>query len=204
MDKWYDLKSEQQPDLEKDEDGNLELEDKILKRYVEKTNQVIEKVKQIGLPKKGEQIRLITTKFFNSIAIVQHLADQEKITEGVFIIFSINQSAAKVLIDLKEQGKLSNCKLVISSIRNSGHGTKSIAVDLLKNHFDIIFVNSHAKIAVLRTELDNYYTIEGSGNFSYNGRLEQYIIDNDKSLYDFSKEWMKEVIAISEKFHANK
>jgi hypothetical protein len=35
--------------------------------------------------------------------------------------------------------------------------------------------------------------IEGSGNFSFNGRIEQYIIDNDKLLYDFSKKWIKEI-----------
>lgn len=192
---WYDLSQVKKEsfDSSKDEDGNLDIDDKILKRFVEKTTQVIEKVKEIGLPEKKEQLRLITTKFFNSIAIIKHIADQEKIIDAVFVIFSINQSAAKILIELKNENKLQNCKLVISSIRNSGHRSKSIAVDLLKNYFEIIFVNSHAKLAVMRTEKNNYYAVEGSGNFSYNGRLEQYVIDNDQVLYDFSKEWILEL-----------
>ena len=54
-------------------DENIELSDKLLKRYVNKTCQIIEKIKEIGLPKQGEQLRLITTKAFNSIAIIKYI-----------------------------------------------------------------------------------------------------------------------------------
>ncbi len=181
----------------KDEDGNQELSDKLLKVFKEKTCIVVDKVVKIGLPKEKEQIRIITTQAFNSIAIIKHIADIEKVVEGVMVIFAINIEAAKVLIELKNEGKISNIKMVISSIRNAGIKDKSKAVEMLKNHFDIKFITSHAKITILKTEKNNYYSIEGSGNFSFNARLEQYIIDNDKMLFDFSKQWMQEVEKIS-------
>lgn len=180
-----------------DENGNIELSDKLLKRFTEKTYQIIEKIKEIKLPEKGEQLRLITTKAFNSIAIIKYIAEKEKIKSAKLLIFAINQYAAKLLIELKKDGNLKNTVLVISSIRNPGIKDKCIAVELLKKHFKIIFITSHAKIAILETEQGNYYNIEGSGNFSYNARLEQYVIDNEKGLFDFSKKWIKEVEKIN-------
>lgn len=44
---------------DKIEDGNAELSDKLYKSYQEKTFQVIKKVKETGLPKPGQQLRLI-------------------------------------------------------------------------------------------------------------------------------------------------
>lgn len=175
----------------KDEDGNFKMSDKLLKRFVKKTYQVIDKVQQIGLPSPGEQLRLITTQAFNSIAIIKLVAESEIIKSAKLIIFAINQSAAKILIQLQEQGKLNNTTLVISSLRNAGIKDKSKAVELLKEYFEIIFITSHAKIAVLETEKGNYYNIEGSGNFSFNARLEQYVIDNDIGLFNFSNEWIE-------------
>ena len=184
---------------ETDKDGNIELSDKLLKRFIKKTYQVIEKIKEIKLPVQGEQLRLITTKAFNSIAIIKYIADEERIKSGKLVIFAINQYAARVLIDLKREGKLNNTILIISSLRNPGIKDKCIAVELLKDHFEIIFITSHAKIAILETGKGNYYNIEGSGNFSYNARLEQYVIDNEKGLFDFSNKWIKEIEKMSVK-----
>jgi len=187
----------------KDEDGNFDISDKLLKKFKEKNCQIIKKVKEIGLPKNNEQIRLITTKAFNAISIISHIANHEIIKEAIFVIFAINKEAAKVLIELKQQGHFKKCQLVISSIRNAGIKAKSQAVELLKPHFDIIFITSHAKITILKTEKNNY-SIEGSGNFSWNARLEQYIIDNDIELYNFSKEWMLEIIKMDKLHEKNK
>lgn len=197
MNDWGEMPTWDNSDIHdsgKDEDGNLSLSDKLFKKFAEKNVQTIKKVEEIGLPQRGEQVRLITMNAFNTISIVDYISRQEKITEATFVIFAINQSAARLLIEMKKAGRIDNIKFIISSIRNAGHESKSRAVDMLKVHFnDLIYVNSHAKISILKTENDNYYTIEGSGNFSFNGRIEQYIIDNDKLLYDFSKEWIKEI-----------
>lgn len=187
------IKKKQKTEAEKDEDGNLQLEDHVLKKYIEKSYQVIERVESIGLPRQGEQLRIITMKVFNTISIIKLIAEREVIEDAVFVIFAINQHAAKILIDLKTQGMIQSAQLVVSSIRNAGHKSKSIAVDMLKRYFDVIYVNSHAKISVMKTAAGNHYNVEGSGNFSFNGRIEQYVIDNDIGIYEFSREWIEEL-----------
>lgn len=177
------------------EDGNLDIDDQLLKKYQEKTAQTINKITNIGLPKKGEQIRLITMKSFNSIAFIQLIAEKEGISKCVLVIFAINIQAAKILLDLFDRGLILNLELVVSSVRNAGYSIKSKAVELLSqnNNIKLMFVNSHAKISAICTQKGNNYVIEGSGNFSYNGRIEQYIIDNDVKLFNFTENWIDEI-----------
>ncbi len=187
-------------DKEKNEDGNVEIKDELFKKYQEKNFQTIHSIKTIGIPKAGEQLRLITMKSFNTIAFIELIASQEIIERMILVIFAINKEAAKVIVDLKNDNKIKNIDLIVSSIRNAGHKIKSKAVEYLKQHnIPITFVNSHAKISALKTK-SNAYVIEGSGNFAYNGRIEQYIIDNDESLFNWTEKWISEMkLSMSDK-----
>ena len=177
------------------EDGNAIIEDKLYKSYKEKTAKTINKINEIGIPSPGEQIRLITMKSFNAIAFIELISSKETIIEMILIIFAINYQAAQKIIELKNNGRIKDIQLIVSSIRNAGYSIKSKSIELLSREKDIklIFVNSHAKISCLRTK-NNFYIIEGSGNFSYNGRIEQYVIDNDEKLFNFTKNWVNEMI----------
>ncbi len=191
---WYDLNDSEDLFLKnQSEDGNLELPDKLYKKFQEKNYQTINSIKEIGLPKPGEQLRLITMKSFNTISFINHIASKEVIQHLVLVIFAINKEAVKCLLDLISEGKILKIECIVSSIRNAGYSIKSQAVEILKqNNIPITFVNSHAKISAIKTK-NNNYVIEGSGNFSYNGRIEQYIIDNDKALFKFTLLWIKEM-----------
>ena len=132
-------------------------------------------------------------KSFNSVSLINLVARNEIINELILVIFAINMKAARNIIELKDSGSIKELVLIISSIRNAGHELKSNAVKMFVNKgYEITFVNSHAKISALRTD-NNYYVIEGSGNMAANGRIEQYIIDNDPKLFDFTKRWIKEM-----------
>jgi len=54
-------------------------------------------------------------------------------------------------------------------------------------------VNSHAKTYSLRIN-DQYITIDGSGNWCKNPRLENYTITNSREKHEFRKKWMLELI----------
>ena len=41
---------------------------------------------------------------------------------------------------------------------------------------------------------ENYLTISGSGNWSENPRIENYIIIGGESSYDFNCDWIKKII----------
>lgn len=45
----------------------------------------------------------------------------------------------------------------------------------------------------MKSKKGNYYVIEGSGNLSFNSRIEQFIIDNDKKIYDFTISWISHI-----------
>jgi len=48
------------------------------------------------------------------------------------------------------------------------------------------------RVKALLTQMAPLKTIRVGGNLSDNAQIEQYIIDNNKELYDFHREWMDE------------
>lgn len=177
--------------------GVEDTEDKLLKLYKEKTCQVIERINEIKLPKQKEQIRLITKRSFNSIAFLKHISETENIINIVCAVYSINHEAAQVIDELLKTDKIKKATILISNLRNQAYRkkeelTKKLFIDNPKVR--LIFACSHAKIISFETNKGNYYTIEGSGNLSYNSRIEQYIIDNDKVVHDFTLNWIEEIL----------
>lgn len=168
-----------------------------LKLYKEKSFKIIENLNNINFPKKNEQLRLISTKNFNTAAFIKFISEYEIIEEAILIIFTLNKYAARIIIDLYNQRKIKKINCLISSIRNAGNEIKSqsirMLIDNIGNDFKLFMCNSHAKIISLRTEKENYYTVEGSGNMSENGRVEQYVFDNDENLFNFTKNWIEEI-----------
>lgn len=57
-----------------------------------------------------------------------------------------------------------------------------------------IAFQSHAKVTLLCNPAAAI-VIEGSANLNDNPRFEQYVITNDRALYDFHRAWMEEVLA---------
>ena len=177
--------------------GVEETEDKLLKLYKEKTCAVIDRLDNIGLPNKNEQIRLITKRSFNSIAFLQWVQQKSGlvIDEALFCIYSINHEASVIIDEMIKSGKIKTATILMSNLRNKAHRQKE---QMTKDYFvnnqniELIFASSHSKIMSFRIG-ENYYTVEGSGNLSYNSRIEQFVIDNDKKMFDFTKLWIEEI-----------
>lgn len=47
-------------------------------------------------------------------------------------------------------------------------------------------------LAVYR--INDYFVFEGSGNMSDNARIEQYIYENSKEMYEFHRKWMLQLV----------
>lgn len=189
------------PDLinvEKDPEksGLEEMEDRAFVRYCEKHTALIAKIEELGLPAPGQQFRLITKRTFNAIQFLEFIAEQETIIDLKMAIYSINFHAAKILLSLVEHGKIQQAEILMSNLRNKAHREKEeIVREMFLGHPRIVlfFASSHAKTFSCSTSKGNFYTLEGSGNLAFNSRLEQYVIDNDKALYEFSCSWMSEI-----------
>lgn len=172
------------------------MEDKAFERFCERHYALIDKLQEIGLPAPGQQFRIVTRRTFNAIQMLEYIADQERITALNIAIYSINYHAAKILLKLINSGKIAGATILMSNLRNSAHREKE---EIIKKMFvqhpriDIFYCSSHAKTFSCATEQGNYYTVEGSGNLAYNSRVEQYVIDNDQGMYDFSCQWMADI-----------
>lgn len=176
--------------------GVEDIKDSSISLYKEKTFQVIEKIKELKLPKDKEQLRLVTKRSFNSVSFIKFISETETITQLTCCIYSINYEAAMLLNDLINEDKIQYATLLISNLRNKAHREKEqLTKDLFVGNpkIKLIYCSSHAKIISFSTDKGNYYTIEGSGNLSFNSRVEQYVIDNDKELFDFTNKWIEEI-----------
>lgn len=172
------------------------MKDFLLSKYVKKVGAVIKKLEEIGLPKHGEQYRLVTLRSFNAVEFIQYITIHEIIVTLNLAIYSINYQASKILIQLADQNKINEVNIMMSNLRNKAHREKeTIIKNQFSKHqkFNLFFCQSHAKMMACKTSKENYYNIEGSGNLAYNSRVEQYVIDNDKAIYDFSCMWMNQI-----------
>jgi hypothetical protein len=91
---------------------------------------------------------------------------------------------------------IGKCQILMSNLRNKAHRKKEqITRDLFVDNpkVDLFFASSHAKILSVETNKGNFYSLEGSGNMSFNSRVENYCIDNDEKLYNFHCDWMNEI-----------
>ncbi len=97
---------------------------------------------------------------------------------------------------LINDGKIGRATILMSNLRNKAHRAKEqITRDNFVNNpkVDLFFASAHSKIMSMKTENGNYYSLEGSGNLSFNSRVEQYVLDNDQGLYNFTKNWMGKI-----------
>jgi len=150
-------------------------------------------------PKKNEQYRIITEKQFNAYALILHLLESESIDEMYLAIYRINQPTVSSIIDFIEAGKIKNATFVISNFFNQTKKPEQWAIKL-KDFCDTninckhIYTHNHAKVLAIKTKTGNY-VFEGSGNMSDNARIEQYLYENNKKVFEFHKNWMLELVS---------
>lgn len=184
--------------IEKDstDSGVEDLDDPKYASFVEKTYQIIHKVEEMGLPKSGEQLRIVTFRTFNASLFLSYICEKETVEELLLVVYSINAEAAKLIESLVKSGKVKKATVLMSNLRNKAHRQKEkITRDLFVDNpnIDLFFAQCHSKIMSMKTACGNHYSVEGSGNLSFNSRIEQYVIDNDKGLFEFTKNWMQEI-----------
>jgi len=187
-----------------DEDINTQkLKQRALKMIVKNDKIHFMKAKALSdlciKPKENEQYRIITEKQFNAYAFILYILQSEEIEEMHLAIYRINEPTVSSLIDLINAGKIKKSIFVISNFFNATKKPEKWATKL-KDFADSshschhIYTHNHSKVVLLKTNLNNYYVFEGSGNMSDNARIEQYLFENNKITYDFHAGWMEALV----------
>lgn len=179
------------------------LEDKAMKKKIKNDDIHFFKANKLNsicpTPLKGEQYRIITEKQFNAYALILHLLQDNVIEELYLAIYRINEPTVDSLIEFIESGKIKKATFVISSFFNQTKKPEAWAKKLrlyceVKENCEHVYVHNHSKVLAIRTEGNDNFVFEGSGNMSDNARVEQYLYENCKESFEFHKNWMVELV----------
>jgi hypothetical protein len=141
------------------------------------------------LPTPEEFFFLQSATSFNAFTFIPLIGQKESITELYASTYSISRKVIDALIQLHDQGIIEQITLMIS---DSLIKRNPVTIDYLnamissRPNFKVIYSWVHAKVCICKTK-DNYFTIEGSGNWASNAQYEQYTFANSKGLFDFRK-----------------
>lgn len=152
------------------------------------------------LPKKNEAYYIwIQGNFIFGDFIVQFIIQHNlKLKELTIITLSITRNNIEALDELIKKGYCDKINLVLSEyyIRTEKiKQTKTIELLInltsLNEKFKLYSTETHQKIVLLHTSLDNKIVFHGSANMKGSQNYEQLMIDNNDELYDFNYESLK-------------
>lgn len=141
----------------------------------------------IKMPTPGEFSFLQSDKAFNAFTFIPLVAKIYPIKQLYASTYSISRKVIDALIELYDSGKIERITLMVSDSmikRNPITIDNLMAMAKSRPNFEVLYAWSHAKVCLLQTHED-WYVIEGSGNWSENAQYEQYCFANSKELFDF-------------------
>jgi len=160
-------------------------------QFLQEHYQRIESVKQLmgAVPAADAIWFLWSLHSFNAFTFVPYLlAAHGKIQHLSMSTYTVNMRIADALFRMADTGQVQKISLYIS---DSLKFRMPKVVDHLQSlqqsrpgMLEVFYCWNHSKITLAHCG-SNYYTIEGSGNWSENARYEQYLFANKKELYDF-------------------
>lgn len=175
-------------------------DNKIYLKFLDRQHNRVESIKELlSLPVENEQIRIITQKSFNSFAILRYILDFGQIDECYLTTYNIDKNTIKGLREIVDNSDIDKLTILVSESINyrmpeRAEELKRIAGD----NISVILAWNHTKILLCK-QRECYYVVEGSGNLSSNARIEQYLFEESKQMYEFHRKWIDNVQDFSHK-----
>jgi len=147
---------------------------------------------QHSLPKINESWHIVTEKAINAFAFIQYILDTEKKIEQLYITsYSIRESVLLPIKDWQDSGILDFVYIGLTCFtKRLNLPCYEFLSSVKSDKFKVKYFHNHTKIALIKTS-NNYFVLEGSGNFSENAQCEQYVLTNNQELYNFHKDWIE-------------
>jgi hypothetical protein len=124
---------------------------------------------------------------FNAFTFIPLVAKLYPIKELYASTYSISRKVIEALIEMHDKGQIERITLLVSDSmikRNPLTIDNLMSMASSRPNVTVLYAWVHAKVCLLKTH-DDFYVIEGSGNWSENAHYEQYTFANSKGLYDF-------------------
>lgn len=127
--------------------------------------------------------------------VVSHFGHVE---EANICTWTISKKNIDRILEFVDNGKIKKLNFLINDGLLKTNSTKTIYAylrlqfDKRSDEIKYAVANCHAKIQCYKTK-DKTITISGSGNWSENPRIENYILIGGKKTYNFNAEWIKDI-----------
>lgn len=149
-----------------------------------------------GFPNNKEYFAIKTNGTSDCGSIFTYAINEwDIITEMYLATWTISKQNIKRLKESIESGRLKSLTMVFSStLKPANPSLYASLVGSLKPFENVKLkeINSHAKTFSISNGTD-FITVTGSANWSENPRIENYLILNDKELFEHHKNWMSEL-----------
>jgi hypothetical protein len=149
-----------------------------------------------GLPTADKYFAIKTNGTSDCGSIFSYILQEwNEITEMYLATWTISKQNIKRLKEAIESGRLKELTLVFSStLKPANPSLYASLIGSLKEFENVKLkeINSHAKTFSV-TNGEEFITVTGSANWSENPRIENFLILNDKTLFEHHKEWMSEL-----------
>lgn len=187
---WYDLSSEKE--TRRQYLQRVKYEEIVCKR----TKNFVDVIGDDLRP--NVQYRLVTELAFNALIVIEYLLKKYEITEMYIAVYRMNLDSVNRLKQVIDSGQI-RCSILLSSFFRENKKYERWAEELVqyaqnKNHVQVAFSVNHAKVFLAKTKCQRYIVFEGSGNLSDNARIEQYLIEDNETTFEFHKGWIIETI----------
>lgn len=188
--KFFDIKKILEGDADVSPSKSAKSEQWVTK-YLASHFQKVSKLEEdlLRVPTCEEFFFLQSESAFNAFDFLLLIVKREPIKELFASTYSISRRVIESLIELHDAGLIEQLTLFISDSmikRNPVTIDNLMAMAKSRPNLKVLYAWSHAKVCLMKTH-DNFYCVEGSGNWSDNAHYEQYVFANSKGLFDFRK-----------------
>ena len=151
-----------------------------------------------GLPENNQVVFIKTNGCSDTGSIYTHIANNHDLDTLYLSTWIISRENLERICKDIDSGKLKMLYFVVSKrlkeLKKSNYAFLIEQMEKRKDKMKIKVCNSHAKTFSVSTTDGNYFTVTGSGNWTENPRIENYVIFNDINAFNHNKEWMEEII----------
>lgn len=151
-----------------------------------------------GMPLHDEVVRIKTTGVSDTGSIFHYIMNEPQNQSEVYLsTWIISRDNIDKLCSYVDSGKIKSLTFVVSKrlkeLKKSNYAHLVEEFEKRKDKIQYKVCNCHAKTFSVKIG-ENTYTVDGSGNWTENPRIENYTIVNDIHAFEHNKSWMQEMM----------
>ena len=160
--------------------------------FLEANFQILKKKEILNFPKENSMICVRTQSQMNFFSFfIMFIEKYGHINYLSIQTYTFNEKTVYALKKLVDDGKIKKLQIVMTETANFRiPKIYRLLKELFSEHenCNLVFYWVHSKVNLIKCK-DDYFVLDGSGNFSMNAQVEHYNIINSKKIFDADKAW---------------